>query len=187
MLFASSVFSSSNSNVYVHITMVTGSHCGGPGSIPGQSMWHLRWTRWHYDRFLSQYIPPNRHTHLHLHVTLIRRTSGRRQLHSSCTIHAAQRTVRAHYKASPLIMCSVRSVCNDRQHTVHCAGQWTAYSTNRSNKGEDRSGLSQLRVVYCVCPWGIGWQHVLSQKDHLQVMDVSKLLRRITELWVVCI
>jgi hypothetical protein len=23
------------------------SHCGGPGSIPGQSMWDLRWTKWH--------------------------------------------------------------------------------------------------------------------------------------------
>jgi len=29
---------------------------GSPDSIPGQSVWHLWWTRWHCDRFLSQYF-----------------------------------------------------------------------------------------------------------------------------------
>jgi hypothetical protein len=27
----------------------------GPGSIPSQSMWDLWWTKWHWDRFFSQY------------------------------------------------------------------------------------------------------------------------------------
>ena len=29
---------------------------GDPGSIPDQSMWNLLWTKWHSDRFLSQYF-----------------------------------------------------------------------------------------------------------------------------------
>jgi hypothetical protein len=32
------------------------SHRGGPGSIPGRSMWDLWWTKWHWDRFLSEYF-----------------------------------------------------------------------------------------------------------------------------------
>jgi hypothetical protein len=32
------------------------SHRGGPGSIPGQSMWDLWWTKWHWDRFFSEYF-----------------------------------------------------------------------------------------------------------------------------------
>jgi hypothetical protein len=32
------------------------SHRGGPGSIPGQSMWDLWWTKWHWDRFLPEYF-----------------------------------------------------------------------------------------------------------------------------------
>ena len=27
----------------------------GPGSIPGQSMWDLWWTEFHWDRFVSKY------------------------------------------------------------------------------------------------------------------------------------
>jgi hypothetical protein len=27
------------------------SHRGDPGSVPGQSMWDLWWTKWHWDRF----------------------------------------------------------------------------------------------------------------------------------------
>jgi hypothetical protein len=27
------------------------SHCGGPGSIAGQFMWDLWWTKWHWNRF----------------------------------------------------------------------------------------------------------------------------------------
>jgi hypothetical protein len=29
---------------------------GGPGSIPGQSMWDLWWTKWHWDRFFPDYF-----------------------------------------------------------------------------------------------------------------------------------
>jgi hypothetical protein len=32
------------------------SHCGGPGSIPGQSMWDLWWTKWQWDRFFLKYF-----------------------------------------------------------------------------------------------------------------------------------
>jgi hypothetical protein len=32
------------------------SHCEGPGSRPGQSMWDLWWTKWHSDRFLSEFF-----------------------------------------------------------------------------------------------------------------------------------
>jgi hypothetical protein len=32
------------------------SHRGGPGSIPGQSMWDLWWTKRHWDRFFSEYF-----------------------------------------------------------------------------------------------------------------------------------
>lgn len=160
--------------------MTTGSHCRGPASITGQPMWHLKWTRWHYNRFLSQYIPTIRHTHLNLNVTLNRRTSGRRQLFVSM-LHREQSVPIT--KTSPLTVCNLQA---ERQHTVHCAGHWTAYNTNRSSKGEERSRLSQLTVMYCICTWEIGWQHVLAQKDHLQIMNVSKLLRRITGLCVVC-
>jgi hypothetical protein len=31
-------------------------HGGGPGSIPGQSMWDLWWTQWHWDRFFTEYF-----------------------------------------------------------------------------------------------------------------------------------
>lgn len=48
-------------------------------------------------------------------------------------------------KTSPLTACNVQAY---RQHTVHCAGHWTAYNTNRSNKGEERSRLSQLSVLF---------------------------------------
>jgi hypothetical protein len=29
------------------------SHRGGPGSHPGQFIWDLWWTNWHWDRFVS--------------------------------------------------------------------------------------------------------------------------------------
>jgi hypothetical protein len=32
------------------------SHRGGPGSRPGQSMWDLWWTKWHCDRFFSEFF-----------------------------------------------------------------------------------------------------------------------------------
>jgi hypothetical protein len=32
------------------------SHRGGPGSIPGQSMWDLWWTKWHWDMFFPEYF-----------------------------------------------------------------------------------------------------------------------------------
>jgi hypothetical protein len=32
------------------------SHRGGPGSIPGQSMWDLWWTKWHWDRFFPEFF-----------------------------------------------------------------------------------------------------------------------------------
>jgi hypothetical protein len=32
------------------------SHRGGPGSIPGQSMWGLWWTKWHWDRFFPEFF-----------------------------------------------------------------------------------------------------------------------------------
>jgi hypothetical protein len=31
-------------------------HCGGPGSIPGQSMWNFWWTNGHWGRVFSQYF-----------------------------------------------------------------------------------------------------------------------------------
>jgi hypothetical protein len=30
------------------------SHRGGLGSLPGQCMWELWWTKWHWDRFFSE-------------------------------------------------------------------------------------------------------------------------------------
>ena len=32
------------------------SHRGGPGSITGQSVWDLWWTKWHWDRFFPEYF-----------------------------------------------------------------------------------------------------------------------------------
>jgi hypothetical protein len=32
------------------------SHSGSSNSMPGQSMWDLWWTKWHWDRFLSEYF-----------------------------------------------------------------------------------------------------------------------------------
>jgi hypothetical protein len=29
---------------------------GGPGSIPGQSMWDFWWTEWHWDTFFPEYF-----------------------------------------------------------------------------------------------------------------------------------
>jgi hypothetical protein len=29
---------------------------GGPGSIPGQSVWYLWWKKWHWDRFFREYL-----------------------------------------------------------------------------------------------------------------------------------
>ena len=55
------------------------SHSGGPRSNPPQSMWDLRWTKWHWDRFFSEHFdcPCRYHsTHDRLNATLIRRTSG---------------------------------------------------------------------------------------------------------------
>lgn len=28
----------------------------GPGSTPGQAMWHLRWIKWQWKRYLSEYL-----------------------------------------------------------------------------------------------------------------------------------
>jgi hypothetical protein len=36
--------------------LVADYHRGGPGSIAGQSMWDLWWTKWHWDRFFSKYF-----------------------------------------------------------------------------------------------------------------------------------
>ena len=32
------------------------SHRGGPGSISGQSVWDLWWTKWHWDRYFPKYF-----------------------------------------------------------------------------------------------------------------------------------
>jgi len=51
--------------------LITGCHCGGPGSIPCQSMWNVWWTKWHWDGFLSEYCQCHFtmfHTHLHLNT-----------------------------------------------------------------------------------------------------------------------
>jgi len=56
-----------------------------PGSVTVQSAWDLWWTKWHCDRFFSQYFsfppvsvyPPMLSRHFHLHVALTRRTNGR--------------------------------------------------------------------------------------------------------------
>jgi len=31
-------------------------HLGGPGSPSGQSLWNVRWIKWHWNRFLSNYF-----------------------------------------------------------------------------------------------------------------------------------
>jgi len=31
-------------------------HREGPGSSPGQSVWDLWWTKWHWDRFCSEFF-----------------------------------------------------------------------------------------------------------------------------------
>jgi hypothetical protein len=31
-------------------------HCRGPGSCPSQSLWDLWWTKWHRDRFFSDFL-----------------------------------------------------------------------------------------------------------------------------------
>jgi hypothetical protein len=38
------------------VTPAEVSHRGGPGSRPGQSMWNLWWTKWHWDRFFSEFF-----------------------------------------------------------------------------------------------------------------------------------
>jgi hypothetical protein len=53
----------------------------------------------------------------------------------------------------------VQSV-DDRELTAHGGSHRTTHRTNRSNKGEDKSALSQIRVLCCVCTWQIGWQLV---------------------------
>jgi hypothetical protein len=37
-------------------TMAQPPHRGGPGSHPGQSMWDLWWTKWHWDRSFSEFF-----------------------------------------------------------------------------------------------------------------------------------
>ena len=57
-------------------------HRRGKGSIPGQSVSDLQWTKWHWDKFFSKYVcfllSVSFHGHFHLNITLIRRTSRRR-------------------------------------------------------------------------------------------------------------
>jgi hypothetical protein len=36
--------------------LVAASHRGGPGSIPGQSIWDLWWTKWHWDRIFPEFF-----------------------------------------------------------------------------------------------------------------------------------
>jgi hypothetical protein len=47
--------------IYRGRTMAQASHRGGPGSITGQSMWDLWWTKWHWDRLFPEYFgfPPS--------------------------------------------------------------------------------------------------------------------------------
>jgi hypothetical protein len=55
----------------------------GTRSIPGQLIWVLWWAKWHRDRILSEYFrlplsPLHQCSiHLHLHVTLTRKTNER--------------------------------------------------------------------------------------------------------------
>lgn len=51
--------------------LLLASHHTGPGSVLGHYMWDMLWTKWHWDRFLSDYlsfppiiiIPPMPHAH----------------------------------------------------------------------------------------------------------------------------
>jgi hypothetical protein len=40
------------------------SHCGDPSLIPGQVMWDLWWTKWHWDRSSTSLLfsPANSHS-----------------------------------------------------------------------------------------------------------------------------
>ena len=68
----------------VEKAVIRQSHRGGPGSIPGHSMWDLWSKKLNLDTFYSKYfhfplwiIPPMLHSHLHLHVALTRRKHAR--------------------------------------------------------------------------------------------------------------
>jgi hypothetical protein len=49
------------------------SHRGGPGSCSDQSIWDLCWTKWHCDRFLSEFFGFPFHYHstvaIHTHIS----------------------------------------------------------------------------------------------------------------------
>jgi hypothetical protein len=65
-------------SLYLVNQSIPASHRGGPGSIPGQSMWDLWWTKWNWDRFFHEYfgfplfnfIPPVLH-YMEKHKKLI--------------------------------------------------------------------------------------------------------------------
>jgi hypothetical protein len=57
-------------------------YCGGPGSSPGQVMWDLWWTKWHWDRFSSNTLVSSTKSnsinmlHIHHHLSSGAVTTG---------------------------------------------------------------------------------------------------------------
>ena len=57
------VFITETESVYCAVCTGVPLNRGGPGSIPGQSMWDFWWTKWHWARFFSQYSSVPCHYH----------------------------------------------------------------------------------------------------------------------------
>jgi hypothetical protein len=97
-------------------------HRGCPCLIPGQCLRHLWLTKWHCDRFVSQYlfppvstIPPLSHTHADLRVAITRRTRGRSlvtfrkaMLFRNCSSFGWQIAFTFFYEPSNFIVMPVR-------------------------------------------------------------------------------
>ena len=52
----SSLLCSSDCHAMAQAIVRQAYHCGGMASIPDYFMWYLWWTKWHWDRFFSEYF-----------------------------------------------------------------------------------------------------------------------------------
>jgi hypothetical protein len=126
-----------------------------PGSIPGQSIWDLRWTKWHWDRFFSEYFGfplsislhrcsvtrkrTKNNNHLHLHHRVAQEASRLRCVRSG-DLHHLKKRGHGMYE-SHTIMIHLHSMYADC--IIHAVGMNWGRGGGRSPRFGQRQCISE--------------------------------------------
>jgi hypothetical protein len=154
------------------------SHRGGPESHPGQSMWELLRTKWHWDRFFSEFFvfPCRHHTTVALQTHII---WGMNNMSASCGSSETRATVEWHWQVRGKIWITQRKFC-PRATLSTTNPTWTdpgakpgfhgeRLATNCLNHGTAYKHSNKVNLNFLLC------RNVNSSCSHVQEIGVSQI------------